>query len=137
MKRIALIFLLAVSTTIYAQDEAKSNFDYISNYGDKNHSSWAMVRVNDNYGFIDREGKIVVPRPFNAMNRTTIEVHLKDEIQEIPINECDQYAIQADAFANCILNGGPIPTPLNDAIENMKVIEALKESAETRRKVKL
>src|SRR4051812_17667432 len=42
----------------------------------------------------------------------------------------DQYTMQGDAFSKAILENGEVPVPLEDAIENMKVIEALFRSAE-------
>ena len=42
----------------------------------------------------------------------------------------DQYTIQGDLFSLAILNDTPVPTPLEDAVANMKVIEAIVESGE-------
>jgi predicted dehydrogenase len=41
---------------------------------------------------------------------------------------CDQYTLQGDAFARAILHGGEVPVPLENALGNMKVIEALLKS---------
>ncbi|MEM9703616.1 MAG: Gfo/Idh/MocA family oxidoreductase [Planctomycetota bacterium] len=43
----------------------------------------------------------------------------------------DQYTEQAEAFGRAILNDEPVPTPLSDAVANLKVIEALRESDRT------
>ena len=43
----------------------------------------------------------------------------------------DQYTLQADAFSSAILDNTPVPVPLEQALANMKVIEALFRSAET------
>ena len=43
---------------------------------------------------------------------------------------CDQYTIQGDLFARAILDDTPVPTPIEDAVANMKVIEAIFASAE-------
>jgi hypothetical protein len=48
----------------------------------------------------------------------------------VPI--CDQYTIQGDLFSKAILNDTDVPTPLEDAVANMKVIDALVESAKIR-----
>lgn len=42
---------------------------------------------------------------------------------------CDQYTIQADSFAQAILKNEDVPTPLADAMANMKVIDAVFESS--------
>jgi predicted dehydrogenase len=49
--------------------------------------------------------------------------------EEIPT--CDQYTIQGDAFSRAIREGGEIPVPLEEAIANMAVIDAVFRSAET------
>jgi predicted dehydrogenase len=38
---------------------------------------------------------------------------------------CDQYTLQGDAFSKAILNNSEVPVPVEDAIKNMAVIEAL------------
>jgi predicted dehydrogenase len=50
-------------------------------------------------------------------------------IEEVTFPVCDQYALQADAFARAIQNDAPVPTPLADAVANMRVIERVLESA--------
>ena len=50
-------------------------------------------------------------------------------IEEFPV--CDQYTLQGDAFSRAVLEGGEVPVPLEDAIKNMAVIEALFRSAES------
>ena len=49
------------------------------------------------------------------------------KIEEFPI--CDQYRIQGDAFSMAVRGEGEVPTPLEDSIRNMAVIEALFRSA--------
>ena len=49
--------------------------------------------------------------------------------EEIVIEPVDQYRAQADAFAEAILFGTPLETGLEDAVANMKVIDALFRSA--------
>ena len=42
---------------------------------------------------------------------------------------CDQYTIQGDLFSKAVRGDGDVPTPLEDSIRNMAVIEALFQSA--------
>lgn len=44
---------------------------------------------------------------------------------------CDQYTLQGDAFSEAILDGTEVPVPLEDAIRNMAVIEAIFRSSAT------
>jgi len=47
------------------------------------------------------------------------------------IPACDQYTIQGDAFSRAIRENTDVPVPLEDAIANMAVIDAVFRSAET------
>ena len=53
---------------------------------------------------------------------------LDNVTEEIIFEPCDQYSIQADLFSLAIMNNRDVPTPLEDALENMKVIEGIIES---------
>ena len=46
---------------------------------------------------------------------------------------CDQYTLQGDHFGRAILDGTEVAVPLEDAVNNMAVIDALFRSAETGR----
>ena len=54
-------------------------------------------------------------------------------VEEIRFDMCDQYTLQADAFARAIMEDTPVPTPLADAVANMRVIERVLASAEKER----
>lgn len=90
--------------------------------------------------FLGTEGRIEIKIPFNAPNDRPCEILIdngKDVFgggittEEIPT--CDQYTIQGDAFSRAIREGTEVPVPLEDAIANMAVIEAIFKSAETKR----
>lgn len=49
--------------------------------------------------------------------------------EEILVEACDQYTIQGDLFSQAILNDTDVPTPIEDSVANMKVIEAVFEAA--------
>jgi predicted dehydrogenase len=51
--------------------------------------------------------------------------------EEIVFEPCNQYTIQAEHFARAIIEDTPVPTPIDDAVANMKVIEAILRSAES------
>jgi predicted dehydrogenase len=44
---------------------------------------------------------------------------------------CDQYTLQGDAFAKAILEDTDVPVPVEDAIKNMAVIEAIFHSGKS------
>lgn len=78
-------------------------------------------------------GKIEIEIPFNAPpdRPCLIWVEREGEREEIELPICDQYTIQGDLFSQAILDDTPVPTPLTDAIANMRTIEAIFASAET------
>ena len=77
--------------------------------------------------FYGTEGRIEVLIPFNAPNDRRTQILFDDEIIEIPI--CDQYEIQGALFSQAIREQTEQPIPLEDAINNMTVIDAVFRSA--------
>jgi predicted dehydrogenase len=71
--------------------------------------------------------------PFNPPNDRPCVIRLQrgGEVQRLELEVCDQYAIQGDRFAEAILNDTPVPIPLEDAVRNMEVIEAVVASGRT------
>lgn len=77
-------------------------------------------------------GRVEIEIPFNAPPDRPCRIwHQDDEaIEEIVIATSDQYTVQGDLFAKAVQEDLPVPTPLTDAVNNMRVIEALKRSAD-------
>jgi len=75
-------------------------------------------------------GRIEIEIPFNAPPDKPCRLwHQRgNQIEEILFDTCNQYTLQADQFSLAALNDTPAPTPLTDAVNNMKVIEAVLES---------
>lgn len=76
------------------------------------------------------EGKMEISMPFNApVDRpTSILLHTGEKREEISFEPCNQYTIQGDLFSKAILENSEVPTRLDDAVANMKVIEAIVRS---------
>ena len=72
-------------------------------------------------------GQIEVLIPFNAPNDRSTQVIVNDETIEIPV--CDQYEIQGTLFSQALRENKEQPIPLEDAINNMTVIDAVFRSA--------
>lgn len=72
-------------------------------------------------------GRIEIEIPFNAPpDRPCKMWHQADgKIEEIVFPILDQYGAQGEAMSLAILNDTPVPTPLEDAVANMRVIEAI------------
>jgi len=79
--------------------------------------------------FHGTEGRIEVLIPFNAPNDRPTQILLDDETIEIPV--CDQYEIQGTLFSQALRENKEQPIPLEDAINNMAVIDAVFRSATT------
>lgn len=77
--------------------------------------------------FHGTEGRIEVIIPFNAPNDRPTQIILDDETIDIPV--CDQYEIQGTLFSEAIRHDREQPIPLEDAINNMTVIDAVFRSA--------
>ncbi len=78
-------------------------------------------------------GRIEIEIPFNAPPDRPCRMWVENSagIEEITFEICDQYTIQGDLFSQAILNQTVVPTPIEDAVANMKVIEAIFESGKT------
>ncbi|MGW8370482.1 MAG: Gfo/Idh/MocA family protein [Gammaproteobacteria bacterium] len=78
------------------------------------------------------KGRVEIEIPFNAPPDRPCRLwlqHADRTVEEIEFAVCDQYTIQAELFARAIIDDTPVPTPIEDAVANMKVIEAIVASA--------
>ncbi|MGA2650738.1 MAG: Gfo/Idh/MocA family oxidoreductase [Terracidiphilus sp.] len=81
--------------------------------------------------FLGTRGRIELEIPFNAppdrptrlFIDSTGDLFGHPEVETFPT--CDQYTLQGDAFSRAILDDTEVPVPLEDAIRNMAVIEAI------------
>jgi predicted dehydrogenase len=78
-------------------------------------------------------GRIEIEVPFNPSDdRPSRLWHQRgDVIDAIPVDNVNHYTRQGDAFSLAILGDAPVPTPLDDALANMRVLEAVIASART------
>ncbi len=87
--------------------------------------------------FFGTKGRLEIEIPFNAPPDRPCRVFIDGgdlhgkKIETIEVPTCDQYTIQGDAFSRAILQDTDVPTPLEDAVKNMRVIEAVARSAES------
>jgi predicted dehydrogenase len=85
------------------------------------------------------KGRIEMEIPFNAPVEKETRILIDDgrdvfgggvTSEIVPI--CNQYTIQGDAFSRAIRGEGEVPSSIEDAIQNMSVIEALFRSEKTK-----
>ena len=86
------------------------------------------------------EGRIEVEIPFNAPPDRPCRIFVDDgsaQADASAVEESfpvvDQYMLQGEAFARCIREGTPPEFPLEDAVANMKVIDAIFRSGRSGR----
>jgi predicted dehydrogenase len=73
---------------------------------------------------LGRTGRVEIEIPFNAPPDRPCRIFVNgDRVEEFAV--CDQYTIQGDLFSAAIRGNGDVPTPLEDSMRNMAVIEAL------------
>ena len=86
---------------------------------------------------VGEAGRIEVEIPFNAPPDRPTNILIDSgadlfgggaRIDEFPV--CDQYTLQGDAFSRAVLGEAPLEFPIEDAVLNMRVIDALFRSAE-------
>jgi len=99
-------------------------------------STWTcstQLVPHQNVRILGTQGHVEIEIPFNApIDRPCRMWHeRKGHTQEILLPICNQYTIQGDLFSLAVLNDTAVPTRLEDALANMKVIEAIRRSHET------
>lgn len=87
---------------------------------------------------IGTERRLELEIPFNAPLGSTTQVYLDDgsalgdaSAQAQTVGACDQYTLQGDAFSRAVRGELALPYGVEDAILNMKVIDALFASSTT------
>jgi predicted dehydrogenase len=84
------------------------------------------------------KGRIEVEIPFNAPPDQPCRIFVDDgsalgdaSAKEEAFPVCDQYGIQGDLFSEAIRSGKPPEFPLENAVHNMRIIDAIFRSAKT------
>ena len=97
-----------------------------------------QLTARQRIAFYGTKGRIEIEIPFNAPDQRPARIFLDlegslygDGIETISFPVCDQYGLQGDDFSRCLLNNEKPAIPLEDAVKNMRVIEALFRSGET------
>ena len=83
------------------------------------------------------KGRLEVEIPFNIPPDRPTRVVLASggtppvspELTVFELPPCDQYTVQGDAFSQAVAEGLPAPTPVDDALGNMAVIERILATA--------
>lgn len=79
------------------------------------------------------DGMIEIDWPFNPdpVKESVLQITLNGKRSQEVFAPCNHYALQAESFAEAILNDTPVPVSLDDSIRNMEVIDKIKKSGST------
>jgi len=79
------------------------------------------------------EGRVEIEIPFNAPPDKPCRIWHQHggAIEEITFDVVNQYTIQGDLFARAVLDDTPVPTPIADAVANMRVLDAIVRSGQS------
>lgn len=80
-------------------------------------------------------GSLVIDYPFYQPDNcpATLTVFHDRKPEVTTFDPCDHYELQVDAFAKAVINQQSVPTPLTDALNNMRVIDAVFDAGEQQR----
>ncbi|MFC5586823.1 Gfo/Idh/MocA family protein [Nitratireductor kimnyeongensis] len=87
------------------------------------------------YQVIGSTGLLEVPRSFipgmgsRAAEALVIHVDADGHRKETAFEPVDQYRLMVEAFADAVLSGNPVPNSPEDAVANMRVLDAIAASA--------
>lgn len=107
---------------------------------DSGHASFTVSTQSDGdqrVHIVGTEGRIEITRPFNAIADRPMVIRVgtgmgetyAEPLETLPFGPADQYSLMAERFADSILTGQPVPVSLDDAINNMQVIDAIRAAA--------
>ena len=76
---------------------------------------------------IGEKGTLEVENPFFRRDGvpSRLNLYINDVAETVVIGNFNHYVCQVDAFCQAALNQLATPTPLDDALANMKVIDAI------------
>jgi predicted dehydrogenase len=89
---------------------------------------------------VGSKGRLEIEVPFNAAPDHSCRLFFDRTgdlwgaaVEIIPLDLCDQFTLQAQAFADAILHNRPQAVPLEDAVANMTCIDAIARSSKSGR----
>ena len=87
---------------------------------------------------VGSEGFLALERAFSAKHfETEIRLVAGERTRTIPFPANDQYERMVEHFGDCVLRGRPLRYPPDDAVANMKILDAAFRSIRTGRLVRL
>jgi predicted dehydrogenase len=88
-----------------------------------------VVAPQQHMVFLGAKGSLALEIPFNPPPERPARVVLDGAAIDVPV--CNQFTLEFDSFSRAILNDGTVPVTLENALGNMRVLDALRRSAES------
>jgi predicted dehydrogenase len=80
---------------------------------------------------VGTRGRIEIHIPVNAPQGEASRISIDDEVEILP--PCDQYTLQCETFSRAVRGAIPLPYGVEDAVMNMRIIDALFRSEKSGR----
>ena len=111
-RSIAGIMQFPTGAATFSCSTQLANFQHVSVYGTR--------------------GRLELELPFNPPTDRPHRALLETDgvVESVDFDTCDHYGIQADLFSRAILEDTNVPTPIHDALANLRVIDALAHSSQ-------
>ena len=94
--------------------------------------------LRQNYEVVGRDGVIEVSLAFVPEGEEAPLVLIRGaDVETVRFPKTDQYQLMVEHFADCVLHGRPLRFPPTEARANMRVLDALAQSARTGRLIRL
>ncbi|HDR88207.1 MAG TPA: Gfo/Idh/MocA family oxidoreductase [Bacteroidetes bacterium] len=89
-----------------------------------------LMQPRQEVKIIGDSGEIIIHQPFNTCPDVPARLTVTNSLgtRELTFGPYDQYGLMFEAFAKAVLDDLPVPTPVSDAIANMRVIDAVRAS---------
>ena len=124
-----------------AEFDVDSKASGILTFGDRTATFTCSTRMRgyQRVTIFGSDGLIEIETPFNPAGNKIVGIILtkNGERQRLEFEPVNQYRVQVDAFCGSILHGTAVPTSLEDAVANMKVIDAIFKSDKERTVVQM
>lgn len=97
-----------------------------------------QVMAHQTVDLLGTRGRIAVELPWSMPHERPSRLVVEDElggrrVEDVWFPACDQWGLECDGLCEAIRSGGPAPIPIEDAVANMRVLDAIARAARSGR----